>query len=387
METQKIINLLSDSSNEESKFATKKWYVIDSQTTKGKYKQGDTSKFETETIKSSLCDYSDAFILVTGNITAAANNDTDVAFKNCAPFSTCTTNINDTFVDKANHIYIAMPMYNLIEYSDNYSDTSGNLWQFKRDEVPANNADLTINNSQSFKYKAALLGKAADAVANTSSSVKEAKIVVPLKYLSNFWRSLEMPLINCKVYLELNWIEDCILSSAGSTAKFAITNTKLHVPIVILSTKDSTNLAKQLNDGFERSVCWNSYETKSAKVIEQGKSIYELLNASFQSVKRLFVLAYVIAAPAAGDNPPPVDETAGIKNNKKYFLPRGEIKNYNVLIDGRNFYDQPINDLIKQYDEIRKLSTGYGDDYTTGCLLFYAYFKDNYRLIAVDLSK
>ena len=75
------------------------------------------------------------------------------------------------------------------------------------------------------------------------------------------------------------------------------------------------------------------------------------------------------------------------KNNRKYFLPRGEIKNYNVLIDGRNFYDQPINNLIKQYDEIRKVSTGYGDDYTTGCLLDYAYFKDNYRLIAVDLSK
>ena len=115
-----------------------------------------------------------------------------------------------------------MPMYNLTEYSDNYSDTSGSLWQFKRDEVPANNADLTINNSQSFKYKAALLGKTADAVNNTNSSVKEAKIVVPLKYLSNFWRSLEMPLINCKVYLKLNWIEDCVLSSAGNTAKFAI---------------------------------------------------------------------------------------------------------------------------------------------------------------------
>ena len=162
METQKIINLFNDSSNEESKFTTKKWYVIDSQTAKGKYKQGDTIKFETETIKSSLCDYSDAFILVTGNITVAANNDTDVAFKNCAPFSTCTTKINDIFVDEANHIYIAMPMYNLIEYSDNYSDTSGSLWQFKRDEVPANDADLTVNNSKSFKYKAVLVGKTAN---------------------------------------------------------------------------------------------------------------------------------------------------------------------------------------------------------------------------------
>ena len=85
--------MLNDSSNEESKFATKKWYVIDSQTTKGKYKQGDTIKFETETIKSSLCDYSDAFILVTGNITVAADNDTDGAFKNCTPFSTCTKSL------------------------------------------------------------------------------------------------------------------------------------------------------------------------------------------------------------------------------------------------------------------------------------------------------
>ena len=114
METQKIINLLNDSSNEESKFATKKWYVIDSQTTKGKYKQGDTIKFETETIKSSLCDYSDAFILVTGNITVTADNNTDVAFKYCAPFSTCTTKTDDNFVDETNHIYIAMLMYNFI---------------------------------------------------------------------------------------------------------------------------------------------------------------------------------------------------------------------------------------------------------------------------------
>ena len=238
---------------------------------------------------------------------------------------------------------------------------------------------MSINNSQSFKYEAALLGKTADAVNNANSSVKDAKIVVQLKYLSNFWRSLEMPVINCKVFLELNWIEDCIFSGDGNSAKFSIADTKLHVPIVTLSTKDSANLTKQLNKGFKRSVYWNSYETKPAKVIEQGKNLYKLLNASFQGVKRLFVLAYFIAD---GGN-----DEAGIKSNKKYFLPREEIKNYNVLIDGRNFYDQPINDIIKQYDEVRKVSTGYGDDYTTGCLLDYAYFKDNYRLIAVDLSK
>ena len=159
---QKIINLLNDSSNEESKFATKKWYVIDSQTTKGKYKQGDTIKFEIETIKSSLCDYSDAFILVTGNTTVNAANDIDVVFIGCEPFSTCKAEINGVFAGKTNHIYIAMPMCNLIEYSDNYSDTSGSLWEFKRDDVPVNNVDLTIDNSQSFKYKAALVRKTAD---------------------------------------------------------------------------------------------------------------------------------------------------------------------------------------------------------------------------------
>ena len=111
--------------SEESKFATKKWYVIDSQTAKDKYNQSNSIRFETETIKSSLCDYSDAFILVTGDIIVTAGNYTDVAFKNCASFSACKIEVNDVFIDEANHIY--MSMYNLISYSDNYSDTSGSL--------------------------------------------------------------------------------------------------------------------------------------------------------------------------------------------------------------------------------------------------------------------
>ena len=127
-------------------------------------------------------------------------------------------------------------MYNLIEYSDDYSDTSGSLWQFRRDEVPDNNVDLIVDNSQSFKYKIALAWKTVNA-AGENSFIKDTKIVVPLKYLSNFWRSLEMPLINCKVHLELNWIDKCILSNLGDSAKFKITDAKLHVPIVTLSTK------------------------------------------------------------------------------------------------------------------------------------------------------
>ena len=118
-----------------------------------------------------------------------------------------------------------------------------------------------------------------DAVGGTNSSVKNAKVVVPLKYLNNFWKSLEMPLINCKIYVELNWIEDCILSSAGESVKFKITDAKLYVATVTLSTKDSINLIKQLSKEFKRSVYWYRYETKYATEIEKGKNLYELPNA------------------------------------------------------------------------------------------------------------
>ena len=101
------------------------------------------------------------------------------------------------------------------------------------------------------------------------------------------------------------------------------------------------------------------------------------LSASFQGVRRLFALPYDTTD----------DNEASVKDNRKYFPPRAKLENYNVLIDGRNFYDQPINDLLKQYDEVRKVSTGQSDDYTRGCLLDYTYFKDNYSLNAVDLSK
>ena len=128
MGTQKIVNLLNDSNNENSKFATKKWYVIDSESN-GNYSHHNPIKFLTKSIESSLCDYSDAYILVTGNITATPNNvATQVVSKNCAPFDDCRTEINDTFVDYANFLNITMPMYNLTEYSDDYSNTS--CWAF-----------------------------------------------------------------------------------------------------------------------------------------------------------------------------------------------------------------------------------------------------------------
>ena len=244
METQKIVNLLNGSDNENSKFATKKWYIIDNES-KGNYSHHNPIKFLTKSIESSLCDYSDAYVLVTGNIAVVgANNNTKVAFKNCAPFRKCRTEINETFIDEAEHINIAMPMYNLIEYSDNYSDTSDTLWQFKRDEI-REDVDLTVDaqhipkNLPSFKYKSSLI-----------ENRNGAKIAVPLKYLSNFWRSLEMLLINCKVELSLvwnencmAWNENCMLSSEERNSVFA-TDAKLYVPIVTLSAENNAKLSK-----------------------------------------------------------------------------------------------------------------------------------------------
>ena len=124
---------------------------------------------------------------------------------------------------------------------------------------------MSIGNSELVKYKVAHVGKTKDAVNNTNRSVKDAKIVVSLKYLSNFWISLEMPLINFKVHLELDWNEDCILSSNGNSAKFEITDGKLNIPVVTLSTRDSVNLTKQLTGEFKRSAYWNSYQTRPTK--------------------------------------------------------------------------------------------------------------------------
>ena len=134
METQKILNLLSESDNESSKFATRKWYIINEQNN-GQYgrenENDSTIKFETKVIKPNFFDYSDAYILVTGDIKVmAVAGDTNVAVKNCAPFTRCVTHINDEHVETAENLDIIMPMYNLIEYPDNSEDSSGSLYQF-----------------------------------------------------------------------------------------------------------------------------------------------------------------------------------------------------------------------------------------------------------------
>ena len=308
MESQKIINLLDSNDNESQKFATKRWYIINDQNTGnnayGNGEDGTTIKFETRVIKPNLCDYSDAYILVTGNIQNKPANSV-VAFKNCAPFRTCDVTINDEHVEKSEDIDIVMPMYNLLEYSDNYQNSTGSLYQFKRDEPPDNNAEVA-NNTTSLVYKSKLI-KGTD-----NNNVNNVKLVVPLKDVSNVFRSLEMPLVNCKIDLELTWYKGCMISSADAAANhvvsFMITDTKLYVPVASLSTKDNTNLTKQFNEGFKRTIYWNQYVSKPFPETPHKKTGITrfALDAAFQGVNRLFVLAFEdTRAHEAADAPAP----------------------------------------------------------------------------------
>ena len=173
--------------------------------------------------------------MIDGTIEAeAADANTRLALKNCVPFTKCNLEINDEDVDTTENLDIVMPMYNLIEYSDNYQDSSATLYQYKRDEPPEANAinDLTTNTSSSFKHKVSVLGNPDVDGGIVKTSVK---VVVPLKYLSNFFRSLEMPLINCKMKLNLTWKKECVLSTDAGDAVFIINDTKMYVPVVTLS--------------------------------------------------------------------------------------------------------------------------------------------------------
>ena len=149
-----------------------------------------------------------------------------------------------------------------------------------------------------------------------------------------------MPLINCEVNLFLTWSKDCVISSATGETKFKITETKLYVPVVTLSTQDNAKLLQQLKSGFKRTINWNKYES-NIKTFAQNRYLNHLINPSFQGVNRLFVLSF--------------ENEDGRTSHSTYYLPKVEIKDYNVMIDGKNFFDQPINSMIKTYENIRKL--------------------------------
>ena len=322
MKYRKIVNLLDNVSSEPSKFRTSNWIEINEES-RGKY-TGNSIKFKTTMLRSNLCNFSDTYILVNGTITIAGAGDNAAArqadernkgviFKHCAPFVKCISRINNTEIDNAKDIDIVMLMYNLIEHSDNYSQTSGSLWQYCKD-VPGNN----LANFESYKYKVKM-------TVNTPAdgNTKDAETIVPLKYLSSFWRTLEMPLINCEVNLELTWSKDCVINNSTGQGKFQITETNLNVPVVTLSTQDNTKLLQQLNSGFKRLVTWNKYES-SEKTFAESKYLNYLINPSFEEVKRLFVLSF------ENEN----DRTSHLA----YYFPKVKIKDYNVMIDGRHFF-------------------------------------------------
>ena len=250
MEYQKIVNLIDDASNQPSRFRTRNWVEINDES-RGAYNVKSQIKFKNTMLKSSLCDYSDAYILVKGTIAIngrgaddaarqADERDKGVSFKNCAAFINCISEINNTQVDNAKDIDIVMPMYNLIEYSDNYAKTTGGLWQYFRDEPNDN-----LANSESFKFKVKITGKTPN-----NDNETDVEIMVPLKYLSNFWRTLEMPLINCEINLILTWSSTCVITNFNGAGVFAITDTKLYVPAVTLSTQEITKFLQQLKSGF-----------------------------------------------------------------------------------------------------------------------------------------
>ena len=380
MEYQKIANLIDGESNQPFNFRTKNWVEINDKS-RGTYNVNSQIKFKTAMLKSSLCDYSDAYILVKGTITvsntaaegAAANNvDKKVIFKNCAPLINCISEINNTQIDNAKDML--MPMYNLIEYSDNYTKTSGSLWQYCKDIPPRNSNDEIINflgnnNTDSFNFKAKITSQTGN------NGTKDVEIMVPLKYLSNFWRTLEMPLINCEINLILTWSSTCVIVSSNiqnQNATFAITDTKLYVPVVTLSTQENATFLQQLKSGFKRVIKWNKYLSKP-ELLAQNQNLNHLVEPSFQGVNRLFVLAFSNDISRTSDD--------------RYYLPNVEIKDYNIMINGENVFDQAIKNNKVTYENIRKIATGQGDDYTTGCLLDYPYFMDTYKMIAVDLGK
>ena len=181
-----------------------------------------------------------------------------------------------------------------------------------------------------------------------------------------------MPLINCEINLILTWSKDFVITNSTGEGKFSITETKLYVPVVTLSTKDNEKLLQQLKSGFKRTTIWSKYES-SIKTFAQNRYLNYFIDPSFQGANRLFVLSF------ENGN----DRTS----HSTYYLPKVEIKDYNVMIDGRNIFDRPVNSMNKTYENIRKIATGKGDDYTTGCLLDYPYFKKNYKMIAIDLSR
>ena len=342
-------------------------------------------------LRSDLCDYSDAFVWVKGKITVTnpnenANFNKELTLKNNAPFISCISKINGELVENAEDLDIVMPMYNVLEYSKNYEKTSGSLFNYFRDEPKertigaGNNAiNISIRNSKSFDYKTEITGSL-DVGEDEKDDVTIAK---PLKYLGNFWRSLDIPLINCEITLILSWYKECVLVgrafrgqpvaaiNSPTSAKFEITDCKLYVPVVTLSAENDNKLLEQLKSRFRITIKWNKYMSQMSNQNKNNNLNY-LIDPTISNVNRLFVLSF--------------ENKDDRTSYYKYYVPSVEIKDYNVLIDGNALFELPIKNIEVTYEKIIQI-TDHSGYYTRGNLLDYEYFKENYKLISNNLSK
>ena len=398
--------LLSEDNESEklSKFVTREYVRVNSLS--NAYNENISIRFKTPMLRSNLCDYSDAYILVKGTITVTApgvnnnaNNIRDkrnrpVILKNNAPFVSCITRINVELIEDADDLDIVMPMYNLLEYSKNYRKTIGSLYNYYRD-VLSNDADdnnfanIKVVNSNTFKYKNKIIGNTynvnagADGYDVNKNGTQEVELAIPLKYLGNFWRALNIALISCEVSLELKWDKNCIITSleqrdigggnrdnAPTGATLSITDYKLYVSAVTLSKDDETKLLTNLKSGFKREIIWNKYRSQMiTEAINNNLNI--LIDPTFTNVNRLFVLA----CQTANDR----------QSYSQFYLPRVMVKYFKVIIDKLAFFDLPIKTEEEAYEKIIDISRN--NVYTTGNLLDDDYFKKYYKLIAIDLSK
>ena len=398
MEYDKINNLLGSESENLSKFVTREYVRVNSLS--NTYNENKSIRFKTPMLRSDLCDCADTYILVNGTITAAGNQPRykPVILKNNAPFVSCITRINNELIEDADDLDIVMPMYNLLEYSKNYRKTIGSLYNCYRDEL---NDDANLNNfdnnivvsSNSFQYKNKIIGNTYNVdstivpavggarVANpnydaNNSGKKIVELAIPLKYLGNFWRALNLPLISCEVSLELKWDKNCVITSqqiginldGGNTvaptgSTLAINDCKLYMPVVTLSKDDEIKLLTNLKSGFMREIIWNKYRSQvSTEAINNNLNI--LIDPAFTNVNRMFVLTY------------PIDDNNDRKSYSRFYLPRSMIKDYNVIINKSAFFDLPIKTEEEAYEKIIDISRN--NEYTTGNLLDYDYFKKYY---------
>ena len=412
MEYDKINNLLlsEDDENESevlSKFVTREYVRVNSLL--NTYNEHKSIRFKTPMLRSNLCDYSDAYILVKGTITVTApgvnnnaNNIRDkrnrpIILKNNAPFFSCITRINGELIEDANDLDIVKPMYNLLEYSKNYRKTIGSLYNYYRDELSDdaddNNFDnIKVVNSNTFKYKNKITGNTFNVDAGVDgydvnkNGKQEIELAIPLKYLGNFWRALNIPLISCEVSVELKWNKNYVMTSleerqvdAGppvvrdnspTGATLSINDCKLYIPVVTLSKDDEIKLLTNLKSGFKTEIIWKKYRSQmTTEAINNNLNI--LIDPTFTNVNRLFVLAY--------QN---VDDR---QSYDEFCLPKVMIKDYYVIIDKLAVFDLPIKTEEEAYEKIIDISRN--NEYTTGNLLDYDYFKKYYQLITIDLSK